>query len=66
MRCLGEFVGHVWRGVKADPSAARAARIEVRRETAENEGVDEAGRRVVARRTVIDEIEVTPGSQARE
>ncbi len=66
MRCLGEFVGHVWQGVKADPSAARPERIEVRRETAENEGVDASGRRVVARRTVIDEIELLPGSAERE
>lgn len=58
MRCLGEFVGHVLRGVRTDP--ARAERIEVGRETAEDEGVGPDGRRVIVRRTVVEEVEFRP------
>jgi len=55
MRCLGEFVGHVVRGVKSKPSATSASgtsRREVRRE----EQVEHRPG-VTLRRTVIEEIE---------
>ncbi|MAD78326.1 MAG: hypothetical protein CMJ51_03025 [Planctomycetaceae bacterium] len=52
MRSLGEFVGHVVKGIRTDP-AAKAETTEVRRtiETEERE-------RVILRRTVIEEVEV--------
>jgi len=49
-RCIGEFCGHVWRGVRSDPS-----RREVRRATQEKREGD-----VIYRRTTIDEIEYSP------
>lgn len=56
MRALGEFVGHIVQGVKTDPSRGR--RIEVNRETTEKEGTLPDGRTIVARRTVVEELEV--------
>jgi hypothetical protein len=52
MRSLGEFVGHVVKGIRTDP-AAKPETTEVRRttETEERE-------RVILRRTVIEEVEV--------
>jgi hypothetical protein len=52
MRSLGEFVGHVVKGIRTDP-AAKTETTEVRRttETEERE-------RVILRRTVIEEVEV--------
>jgi hypothetical protein len=47
MRSLGEFVGHIWRGVKSDPSKKTL------RKTVEE--VDKGG--VTLRRTTIEEIE---------
>lgn len=58
MRCLGEFVGHVLHGVRTDP--AHPARFEVGRETTENEEVRPDGRRVIVRRTVVEEVELKP------
>lgn len=54
MRLLGEFVGHVAHGVKADPS--KPARVhEVRRETTEEVKETKQGQ-VVLRRTTIEEV----------
>lgn len=55
MRSLGEFVGHIKRGVTSDPSLP----TEVRRE----QKVEDRGN-VVLRRTVIDEVEIRPESTA--
>ena len=52
MRNLGKFVGAIWHGVKSDPS-----KKEVRR-TVEEEEREHEGRKVIVRRTTIDEIEV--------
>lgn len=60
MRSLGEFVGHIVQGVKADPRGASNRRIEVGRETAEKEGTLPDGRRVIARRTIVDEVLLRP------
>lgn len=57
MRSLGEFVGHIARGVMADPRPSSARRQVVREQTQEREGTTPDGRRVILRRTVIDEIE---------
>jgi hypothetical protein len=53
MRSLGEFCGHVLKGVKTDPTAPapRVARAKV-----EEEVRDTPAGRVVLRRTVIEEI----------
>ncbi len=54
-RSLGEFVGHIWRGVKADPSPDRR---EVGRTVERDERTTPDGKKVVLRRTTIDEIEL--------
>lgn len=52
MRSLGEFVGHIWKGVKTDPS-----RTEVGRQVEEsNDG------NITYRRTTIDEVIVKPST----
>lgn len=60
MRALGEFFGHVIKGVKTDPSkpVPAATRTRVEEETRQTP----AGR-VVLRRTIIEEI-VLPGQDA--
>ncbi len=64
MRLLGEFVGHVAHGVKADPAkppTTAGAAHEVRRETTE-EVRETAQGQVVLRRTTIDEVVLPPGA----
>lgn len=64
MRLLGEFVGHVAHGVKADPAKqvpTAGATHEVRRETTEEMKETPAGQ-VVLRRTTIDEVVLPPGA----
>jgi hypothetical protein len=59
MRCLGEFVGHIWQGMRAEVAAERSRRVEIRRETAEHHSTASDGRPgVILRRTVIDEVEL--------
>ena len=60
MRSLGEFFGHVARGISTDP-AATARRTVVREQTSEREQTLADGQRVILRRTVVDEVEVLPG-----
>jgi len=66
LRNLGEFFGHVWRGVTTDPtrtppkpakSASRVTKTQVQEETRETP----AGT-VVLRRTIIEEVVVPPKS----
>jgi len=61
MRALGEFFGHVIKGVKADPSkpVPAATRTRVEEETRQTP----AGR-VVLRRTIIEEIVLPPQNAA--
>lgn len=54
MRSLGEFVGHVWKGVKADP--AREKRVV--NHNVETETRDTPEGRVTLRRTTIEEMEI--------
>jgi hypothetical protein len=60
MRCLGEFVGHLWQGVASDPAPTR--RVETRRESVEHAVPGAAGASTGAvmtlRRTVIEEVEI--------
>ena len=51
MRSLGEFVGHIVKGVKTDPAKPEGKK-EVRREVEEEDRGD-----VILRRTTIEEIE---------
>ena len=57
MRLLGEFVGHVAQGVKADPAKRipEGTAHEVRRETTEEVKETKQGQ-VVLRRTTIEEV----------
>lgn len=59
MRSLGEFFGHIARGIATDPSQA-SRRTVVREETTEQERTTTDGRRVILRRTVIEEVEMAP------
>jgi len=62
-RSLGEFLGHIVHGVRADVDGSKPERREVRREVEEREGeVD--GKKVTLRRTTIEEIEIDPGQRA--
>jgi hypothetical protein len=57
MRSLGEFCGHIARGIRTDPSkpGPRVVRKEVEEETRETpQG------RMTLRRTTIEEVEVAP------
>lgn len=62
MRLLGEFVGHIAHGVKADPATGRgtsSVKHEVKREVSEETHETPQGK-VVLRRTTIEEIEMRP------
>ena len=50
MRNLGEFFGHVWKGVKSDPSKRKQV---LRKDVEEDKRGD-----VTLRRTTIEEIEL--------
>jgi len=53
---IGQFVGHIWRGVRTDTSSKAR---EVGRRIDEHLTTDAQGRRVTLRRTTIDEIEIS-------
>lgn len=60
-RSLGEFVGHIWSGIKSKPGSSE--RHEVSRSVEETRvdapgGAGGAGGKVTLRRTVIEEVEV--------
>lgn len=57
MRSLGEFVGHIVAGVRADPARERTT---VARHTEEAAAQGPDGERITLRRTTIEEIEVRP------
>ena len=56
MRNLGEFVGHIVHGVKADVGSSR----HVTRHEVEEETREVGDQKVTLRRTTIEEIEVDP------
>lgn len=58
MRCLGEFVGHVWKGATHDPGAGTRETFQIHSESAETHAHGANGERFILRRTVIDEVEV--------
>ncbi|MFZ4573493.1 MAG: hypothetical protein ACOYN0_03785 [Phycisphaerales bacterium] len=53
-RSLGEFFGHIWQGVKADP------RKPLRRESTETHERETPAGKVILRRTIIEEVELPP------
>jgi hypothetical protein len=57
-RSVGEFVGHIVEGVKADPSEDRTAEVRRTIEETTQDGV-------VLRRTTIEEVEFRDASDAR-
>lgn len=57
-RSLGEFVGHLWRGVRTTPVAPGGEKREVRRTVEEEDRGD-----VILRRTTIEEIEIREGKE---
>jgi hypothetical protein len=61
MRSLGEFCGHVLKGVRTDPAATATPASRVARERVEEEVRDTPAGRVVLRRTVIEEIVLPEG-----
>jgi len=58
MRCLGEFVGHVWTAIR-QPAGTRKQQL--RHETQETRKGE-----VVLRRTVIEEVEITAATAGGE
>lgn len=52
-RSLGEFVGHIWRGVRTTPTTSGGEKREVKRTVEEEDRGD-----VILRRTTIEEIEI--------
>lgn len=63
MRSLGEFVGHIWSAVRADPGAG-VERREVSRRT-ETETRETGAGTVTLRRTTVEEIEIRRESDDR-
>lgn len=59
MRSLGEFVGHIAKGITTDPAKPPASRQTVRTRVEEETRETPRGK-VVLRRTTIEEIEVQP------
>lgn len=65
MRSLGEFFGHVAKGVRTDPAAAaQGPARQVVRQSVEEEQRDTPQGKVTIRRTTIEEIEVNPSKPA--
>jgi len=60
MRSFGEFVGHIWRGVKSDPAGQRrVTRHDVHEETRQTPQGS-----ITLKRTVIEEVRVNPPDPA--
>jgi hypothetical protein len=63
MRNLGEFFGHIARGIRTDPSKpahGKPAEKVVARETVEEETRETPQGPVVLRRTIIEEVQLPP------
>ena len=59
-RNLGEFFGHIWSGVKADPDKPAPKKQTLRRDVEERTEPAPGGK-VTLRRTTIEEVEYEPG-----
>lgn len=63
-RSIGEFFGHIWKGVK-EPIGTEAGEKQIlRQETSEEVRATESGN-VIVRRTVIEELEVPAKPQKK-
>jgi hypothetical protein len=61
MHNLGQFFGHVAKGVKTPAKPAAPAHThEVRREVEERQEIGPAGEKITLRRTTIEEVEIQP------
>lgn len=63
-RNLGEFFGHLWSGVKADPKAPAPTKRTLRHDVQERTEPAPGGK-VTLRRTTIEEVEYEPGEGER-
>lgn len=63
MHNLGQFFGHIAKGVKTDPAKPTTRKQEVRREVEERQETAPDGRKVTVRRTTIEEVEIHEGDQ---
>lgn len=59
MRSLGEFFGHIARGIASD-GRPPSRRTVISEETTEQEKTAADGQRVILRRTVVEEVEFAP------
>jgi hypothetical protein len=66
-RSLGEFFGHIWRGVKTDPKqlakSGDATRVKTR-EHHEEEVRETPQGKMTIRRTIIEEVDLPPNRPA--
>ncbi|MDX2132179.1 MAG: hypothetical protein SFY69_09010 [Planctomycetota bacterium] len=60
LRSLGEFVGEIWKGVKADPT-----RTVTKRRVEEREASTTSGKKVILRRTTIEEV-IVPDARRQD
>ena len=60
LRSLGEFFGHVVRGIKTDP--AKPEGRTVKKQTVEHETRDTPQGKVVLKRTIIEEVQLPPSA----
>ena len=60
MRSLGEFFGHIVRGIKTDPAKPADQPQEPERQVIRTEVEEEKHGDVVLRRTTIEEVEIRP------
>jgi hypothetical protein len=64
MRSLGEFFGHIAKGIRTDPSKPKTV-TKVTKQTVESETRQTPQGKVVLRRTIIEEVELPPKDTGR-
>jgi len=64
-RNLGEFFGHLWSGVKADPKTPEKRKQTLRSEI-EEESRPAPGGKVTLRRTTVEELEYEPDASGQD
>ena len=66
MRSLGEFFGHIMRGVRTDPERAPRRRVIPGKTFTEVETRETPAGRVVLRRTIVEEVVLPPAPTAQQ
>ncbi len=66
MRSLGEFFGHIMRGVRTDPERALGRRVIPGKTFTEVETRETPAGRVVLRRTIVEEVVLPPAPTAQQ